>query len=143
MKKRRVERASPALFGGSVCQSVYAANWSANPSAIGAPGSSALDLANSTVSGIGNEFNVYAVLAFKSLGRENGIPRVINRCMTLAAALQLFESLIKTAACTRSICHIAGLCTGHCQCSLVEKNRKRIALWFYKSDNGENCGALP
>ena len=36
----------------------------ANPSAIGAPGSSALYLANSTVNGIGNEFNVYAVFAF-------------------------------------------------------------------------------
>ncbi|MHB0991158.1 MAG: hypothetical protein ACYC3O_06730 [Burkholderiales bacterium] len=36
----------------------------ANPSAIGAPGSAALNLANSTVDGIGNEFNIYAVFAF-------------------------------------------------------------------------------
>lgn len=35
-----------------------------NPSAIGAAGSPALNLANSTVNGIGNEFNIYAVFAF-------------------------------------------------------------------------------
>ena len=82
-------------------------------------------------------------LRFNYCAGKNGSPRVINRCMRLAAALQLFESLIKTAGCIRSICHMAGLCAGYCQCPVVEKNCKHRALSFYKPDSGENCGALP